>query len=116
VPKLRVCYQVANHDPTVVIGVKIALEHSDDEIDAEELDGGDGGDGGDGALVVYNPNKNPPTHQKKLNTFLLEPSSLTDAIDTAVDKRSVHMNLFAHIVTYINCRGYKEETQTVSSL
>ena len=61
VPKLRVCYQVAKYDPTVIIVVWIALEHSDDESDAEELDGGGGGDS---ALVVYDSNKNPSTQQK----------------------------------------------------
>jgi len=69
---------------------RIALEHSDEESDAEELDGDNSGDG---ALVVYDPNKNPPPQQKNLNTFLLKPPSLTVAIDKAVDKRSARMAL-----------------------
>ena len=73
VPKLRVCHQVAKHDPSVIIGARIALEHSDKESVAEELDCGNGNDG---ALVVYDPNKNPPPQQTNLNTFLLKPPLL----------------------------------------
>jgi len=112
VPKLRICHQVAKHDPSVIIGARIALEHSDEESDAEESDGDHSGDG---ALVVYDPNKNPPPQQTNLNTFLLKPPSLTVAIDKAVDKRSARMVLFSHMVAYRNRRGYKEEKQTVSS-
>jgi len=99
VPKLRIYHQVAKHDPYVIIGARITLKHSDEESDAEELDGDNGGNG---ALVVYDPNKNPPSQQTNLNTFLLKPPSFTVDIDKAVDKRSARMALFSHMVTYRN--------------
>ena len=34
VPKLRVCHQVAKHDPSVIIRTRIDMNHSDEEIDA----------------------------------------------------------------------------------
>ena len=31
VPKLRICHQVAKYDPSVIVGTRVAVEHSDEE-------------------------------------------------------------------------------------
>ena len=135
VPKLRICHQVAQHDPSVIVGPCLAIEDSD----SDDIDTPPAPVNPITTIVPYNPTTtaivpyNPTTaivpymptttpsttatnpQQRTLATFQLKPPSLVTAITIIEDTNAVRMKLVNHMVTLWHSIGFTEKKQKMSA-